>query len=34
MRHGHQLMQSFMLIPDAKLRRRVVDLVEQLATGE
>jgi len=33
-RHGHQLMKSFMVIQDAKLRRRVVDLVEQMAIGD
>jgi len=33
-RDGHELMKSFLLIQDAKLRRRVVDLVKQMAFGE
>jgi hypothetical protein len=31
---GLSLTKAFMRIPDAKLRRRIVDLVQQIAGGE
>ena len=33
-RDGHELMKSFVLIKDVKVRRRVVDLVQQMTVGE